>query len=153
MENQEETKNIKLINCKYCCTQIHPEAKVCQYCGKYQKKIFNNIFSINALTTIISILLLVFSFLQYRDSNIEKGKSEEAANNANLALQKVKETENRILLIKNDIVKTSQAFIEIAEILPRSTGYGAGLSKEDHQKLKAYSDSLNILISRLKNKK
>jgi hypothetical protein len=153
MENKEEQKKVKLINCKYCCSPIHTEAKVCQYCGKYQKKLFNNIFSINATTTIISLLLLVLSFFQYRDANIEKGKSIEAANNANLALHKVTETENRILLIKNDIIKTSQAFIEIAEILPRSTGYGAGLSKEDHQKLNTYSDSLNVLISRLKNNK
>lgn len=151
MDNKIELANIELINCKYCQSSIHSKAKVCHYCGKYQNKLFNNIFSINAVTTFISILLLALAYFQYRDSNIEKEKSIEASRNAKLALEKVKQTEQRILLIRDDIVKTSQAFIEVAEILPRSTGYGAGLSDEDHQKLKKYSDSLNVIIKRLKN--
>lgn len=150
MDKKIESVTSELNNCEYCQNSIPSNAKVCHYCGKYQNKLFNNIFSINAVTTIISLLLLVLAYFQYRDSNIEKQQSIEASRNAKLALEKVEQTEQRILLIRDDIVKTSQAFIEVAEILPRSTGYGAGLSDEDHQKLKMYSDSLNVILNRLK---
>jgi len=36
----------------------------------------------------------------------------------------------------------SRAVIDIAEIIPRSTGFGGGTSPKDRQKLKQYSDFL-----------
>ncbi len=147
--------NDKEVNCKYCYESIHRKAKVCSHCGKYQNIFFNNIFSINTLTTIISILLLVLAYFQYRDSSIEKENSQEASKTSSLALEKVIESENRVLNVTKDIVKASQAIVEIADILPEATGYGQGLTETQRIRLKELSKSLKDMIKKIntENKK
>jgi hypothetical protein len=148
MEN--DTSVNEQFNCFYCQQLIPIKAKVCHHCNKYQSRIFNNVLSINAVTTLISLVFLAIAFFQYLDSRTEKENSIEAAKNANYALQQVQKVEQRVLVIREDILKTSEAFIEMAEVLPRSTGFGLGLSEEDRKKLNTHSDSLKSLIKKLK---
>ncbi len=126
------------VNCKYCIEKIDQKAKVCYHCGKYQKKFFNNIFSVNALTTIISICLLVLSFFQYRDSSIEKANAIEASEASKLALGKITEIEKRISNDGEYISNSIKSLGSISEILSRPPQW-EGLSR-------ATTDSLNLFF-------
>lgn len=136
-------------NCKYCFEKINQKAKVCFRCGKHQNRFFNSIFSINALATFISFLLLVLAFFQYRDSSIEKKKALEASNISKLALQKVTENKNEVLGVRKDVLRTARIIVDIADILPGATGYGGGLTMSQKARIKQYSQFLNKMVEKL----
>ena len=105
--------------CKYCFNVIHKEAKVCPFCNKYQNKLFNNIFSINSVTTIISILLLILSFFQYRDSSIEKTEALNASTKSKLALEKIRVIEKSISRDRIFVSDNTKYLSLISQILIR----------------------------------
>lgn len=145
---KNNSTDVKVL-CKYCCEQISIDARVCRFCGRNKKWLFNYILSINTFAIFSSLVLIILASAQFWDARIEKEKSIDAAIKAENALSEVYKIEREILLIRDDIIKTTTVLIDIAEILPSSTGYGSGLTKNNYQKLMNYTDSLNIIIKRL----
>lgn len=74
--------------CLYCKSLIEQDATMCHYCGKYQKKWKNFLPNIPIL---ISIALLIISFLQYQTSRLEKYESSLALDRASKLEVEIKE--------------------------------------------------------------
>ena len=126
--------------CYYCEQSIGDRATVCYHCGRYQKRV-RNAFQ---FTNLISIGLLLAALWQSCEATRDRSEASEANAKAQLALDKVLISEQKALQAKQDVIEVGRAVIGIAEILPRSTGYGAGLTDVDRKKLEEYS----ILLKR-----
>jgi hypothetical protein len=66
---------------------------------------------------------------------------------------RAKATEARLAKSRDDVFEVAQAVIEIAEILPRTGGYGGGLSDKDTAILKKQLDFLRNKLNEIKNPK
>jgi len=79
----------------------------------------------NLLPAFISIFLLIISVFQLSEAQKERLAASEANREAAKA--------------RKEVLEVSRAIIDIAEIIPRSTGYGGETSSEDRRKLQEYS--------------
>ena len=140
METKEITRS-----CKYCKSVIHKDAQVCATCGKNQIWYKENIaHSISFLIFILAVIQLVFATL-------ERSKAEDAYKEAVNARNEIIKAKEDIKATEKRLSKVGDAVVVIAEILPRSTGYGAGLTNEDKILLNKsitviqnYSKSINV---------
>jgi hypothetical protein len=64
---------------------------------------------------------------------------------------RAKATEARLAKSRHDVFDVAQAVIEIAEILPRTGGYGGGLTDKDNAVLKKQLDFLRSKLNAFKN--
>lgn len=139
-----ETKEITRA-CKYCKAAIHKDAIVCATCGKYQNLFKENIaHSISFLIFILAVVQLVFA-------TMERSKAEDAYKEAITAKNEISKTNEDIKATEKKLSEVGDAVVVIAQILPRSTGYGAGMTKEDKILLNKsitviqnYSKSINV---------
>lgn len=139
-----ETKDITRA-CKYCKAAIHKDAKVCATCGKHQNWFNDNIaHSISFLIFILAVVQLVFA-------TMERSKAEDAYREAVKSRNEITKAREDIKATEKKLSEVGDAVIVIAEILPRSTGYGAGLTNEDKICLNEsitiiqnYSKSINV---------
>lgn len=115
--------------CKYCKNEIKKDAIVCGVCSKYQNWFQENMaHSISFLVFLLAVVQLIFA-------SIERSKAEDAYNEA-------MDVKNEIKTAENNILNVSKAVVIISEILPRATGYGAGLTENDKLLLQ---ESIEIL--------
>lgn len=130
--------------CKYCKAVIHKDAKVCSTCGKHQNWFNENIaHSISFLVFVLAVVQLVFA-------TMERSKAEDAYKEAVNARNEITKAKEDIKATEKKLSEVGDAVVIIAEILPRSTGYGAGMTKEDKDLLNKniavieyYSKSIN----------
>ena len=116
-------------NCKYCKNEIKDDAKVCGVCNKYQNWFQENIaHSISFLVFLLAAVQLVFA-------SCERIKAEDAYNEAILVKEEIK-------MVEKNILEVSKAVVIISEILPRATGYGAGLTETDKKLLQESIETL-----------
>lgn len=140
METKEITKA-----CKYCKAAIHKDAQVCATCGKNQSWFKENIaHSISFLIFVLAVVQLVFA-------TIERSKAEDAYKEAITAKNEISKAKDDIRDTEKKLSEVGDAVVVIAQILPRSTGYGAGMTKEDKDLLSKsimvienYSESINV---------
>lgn len=119
-----ETKEITRA-CKYCKAAIHKDAKVCATCGKHQNWLKENIaHSISFLIFILAVFQLVFATL-------ERSKAEDAYREAVNARNEIIQAKEDIKATEKKLSEVGDAVVVIAEILPRATGFGAGLTNDD----------------------
>jgi hypothetical protein len=78
-----------------CESDIEPKAKLCKHCGSDQRDICRLIKEIG-LINIVSIIVLVFSYIQYNNARKEKVLAQEANNSAHIALQSIGSLGNRV---------------------------------------------------------
>lgn len=129
-------------SCKYCKDEINSDASLCNHCGQSQSGFLYFINYFGLIPNLISVLLLIVAIIQTNLANEEQINAESANNNAQKALLKITEAEKRIKETKKDILIISKSIIKISEILPRSTGYGSGLSLSDEMILK---ENINVI--------
>ena len=122
-------------HCRYCDELISANARVCRHCARSQSRLINLLRH----SDLISIGLFLIAIWQFT-SAVEKRAD------AEVAFQKALSAETRISEAKRDILDVSRAVLEIAEIIPRSTGYGSGLSDNDRANLKKHSDFLRLKL-------
>jgi hypothetical protein len=133
--------------CKYCRSEIHRDAKVCAVCGKHQNWFKENVaHSISFLVFILAIAQLIFATL-------ERNKAEDAYMEAMTARNEIVKAKKDIRLTESKLAEVGDAVVVIVDILPRSTGYGAGISDNDRFLLnksiaviKEYRESLNVKL-------
>lgn len=92
-------KQTKRVPCCYCKELITENAKVCYYCGHYQKRYkqwFNQY--INHVAAAISIFFLVVAYRQYNEARKEHIKAQEALERAQKAEKKI--TDSGIAIAK-----------------------------------------------------
>lgn len=139
-----ESKNNPRL-CKYCRSEIHRDAKVCAICGKYQSWFKENVaHSISFLVFILAVAQLIFA-------SLERSKAEDAYKEAMTARNEIVKAKEDIRLTESKLADVGDAIVVIVDILPRSTGFGAGISDNDKFLLnksiaviKGYRESLNV---------
>ncbi len=127
--------------CRHCKLEIVAGAAVCSHCGHYQNRWLNFIEP----SILISLCLLILSGLQLYSANIQRQLAQAANSNAQAALLKVQET-------KKEILDVSEAVLNISEILPRTGGWGGGISNQDQKRLSQYSDLLKQKVEESRQK-
>lgn len=133
-----------LKRCRYCAQEIDPLAKVCHHCSRAQSRFFNFVNNSDLLASLISLGVLIVSIYQLSEATEASAKAKEA-------LEKVTATEVRVSQARRDVLDIAQAVIEIAEILPRTGGYGGGLTEKDTELLKKQLDFLRTKLNRAKD--
>jgi hypothetical protein len=126
---------------------VHPSITVVRYgaaiCGLFVTLI---IWSVD-LQTVSRVALL----------GIQIDRKIETANEAIKRLEdlenRAKATEARLAKSRHDVFEVAQAVIEIAEILPRTGGFGGGLSDKDTAILKKQLDFLRSKLNEFKSSK
>lgn len=132
-------------HCRYCQQLIAEEAVVCHHCGHRQNWLLDNL----GFANFISLLLFAISVVQLVQASRERIDAAHANSKAQLALEKVVDVQNAVVLAQQDVVGVAKSVVDISEILARSTGYGAGFSDSDRIKLKQYSDYLGKKIAEI----
>ena len=127
-----------LPTCRLCKKELEVGASVCPQCGKYQQ--FWG--SLTDPTILLSFLSTILSFLLFGATLWQASEASQANTSAQQALVKVVDSERAITQARKDIMAISESAIEITEILPRSTGYGAGLSRKDTERLRIQGEFL-----------
>lgn len=77
--NTEQPKLPETKPCRYCRHDIHKDASVCQHCNSDQRPI---IHWIQDYSIVLSVLILLFGFLQYIETRTERITAEEAMDTA-----------------------------------------------------------------------
>ena len=124
--------------CRWCKKSIPGDATICSECGHYQNRLYDNL----GLANVISLLLFILSVLQFVQASHERTDAISANDTAKVTLGKVVEARTAAQNAHQEVIGIAKSFLKIAEIVPRATGNGTGLSDSDRTNLKQYSDSL-----------
>lgn len=138
-------------SCRYCFEEIKPLATVCRHCSKVQTGVFkfiNYITVAEVLSVLISLGLLWFAIAQFSTANSQLVQASEANSKAETALKKAIDIETQVLDARRDVLKVAECVIPIAEILPRTGGFGGGLGEPDREILKKNLDCLKNVSSK-----
>ena len=131
--------------CKLCKKKIDIDAKVCNHCGSHQKN-FNRFLRNTGLINIVSIIVLILTFIQYNSARNEKKLAQKAQESAEAALEKVKSLRDET--IKITTLSTELTYLENNNYTIYADG-GIEYSDVFYEKL----DSLMILIKPNENEK
>ena len=125
--------------CKYCDQEITHDAKVCHRCGRFKNKFLNWVDFRFSIANFISICLVIVAFWQLSIAREQATLATQANTNAQVALKEVEKA-------RADVIVISKSVLTIAEILPRTGGYGGGLTEADNAKVKKTLDNLKSKI-------
>src|SRR5262249_1683451 len=124
--------------CGFCREEINPGAKVCRHCSRSQNRWINLLRSSDVIASAISVAVLIVTIWQLneaKDTNVK----------AYQALEKASATETQVLEVYGAVLKVAECIIPIAEILPRTGGYGGCIGKPDKEILRKNLDCLKNL--------
>jgi hypothetical protein len=145
--------------CRYCLEKIKSLAKVCHLCSRAQSPFINFLRNANLIISMTSIGLLAVAFLNFGLAREQLGRANDANSKAQEALAQSKEAnlnaENalgEVLKARRDVLEVAQSVIEISAILPRTGGYGGGLTNEDMTILKKQLDFLRSKVGKSKQR-
>jgi len=127
--------------CRHCFQEIHPRASICHHCSRVQAGFLrlSNVLRIGeVLSFFLSGGLLAVAFLNFFSTRDQLSKAEEA-------LKRAKATEASVLEVADCIVP-------IAEILPRTGGFGGGLRESDQKTLQKNVNCLKNLSTKINTK-
>ena len=133
--------------CRYCFQEINALATVCHHCSKLQTgffKFLNSITVAEVLSFLISLGLLWFSVAQFNTANSQLVQASEANSKAESALKKATAIETQVLDARRDVLKVAECVMEIAQILPRTGGFGGGLGEPDKEILKKTQEKFGL---------
>jgi len=128
--------------CKYCVEEIHIKAKVCKHCGRNQNKWISAIKYIN----IISIIMLLLSILQYRDSKEERAKASEALDSAKIVMRDINIIKKNIDSVNVFIIKTGLLNIKNSWIIANNSKLAVYRSKQTEEFENNADEFLRLLI-------
>ncbi len=95
--------------CVHCNEVIHSNAKVCRHCKKDQHR-----FTLNAnlIANIISLLLLVVSIFQFKESRQERIEASQALTSAEDALSQAKKAFGKVDSLRRELYSTVKVINE-----------------------------------------
>jgi hypothetical protein len=129
-------------HCKYCQSQIEGTAKVCYRCGRDQRWFVN---SFTNITVLVSIGLLIISFLQLNEARKERITAATASQDAKTALSSATSALTRAENAEQRAVKTTGHLQRLAVALTESRTKVAELEKEQQKTAMAQRDAANTL--------
>ena len=102
--------------CIYCIEEINEAASICHYCGRYQNKIYNIFKSFLSFSAVIMVVIsLIQVFLTYRsmaEAKLKRIEAKEVLDEANMVL---KESKEKIDMLRNYINETISIVDQSAE--------------------------------------
>jgi len=128
-------ENKKIIHrCRHCQSELINNGKVCPTCNKHQKW-YGDFLNLSSVTSLVMVILAIVQLVL---ATSERSKAEEAfkkaeeVKNENIKVKTAVDVSKiEIDRAKEEILKIGNAVIIIAEVIPRSTGFGRGLNDSD----------------------
>jgi hypothetical protein len=132
---ESPVKENAIMDCKYCQEKIRDAAKVCYHCGRDQRW-FINYFS--NITVVVSIGLLVLSFMQLYQTTVARKNTEKALEAANNAVKRTQQAEEKVLKTQTELREVVKLSVENSFITAQGgIGLRMGVAPEAKKRLES----------------